>query len=495
MNIVQSWKVTLLRVTGRAPRGSEREAKKSWKNFFWKAVCPALPLIVVIMLAVAWMDHVGWLRGFETSHLDTMIRLRQRDMSKNVVVVEISEDDYQGMFEGTSPLNKFKLLELIQAVQKYNPTVIGVDIDTNDWGMDCKRAKVEPSRAAKCEDLRAKLQALRTAGKPPAGSTAQPTAIVWATVPRSQDPPLLLNPAPGSLLLPSDYQGIPRFPVDDDGSVRHFDSRVEVAQVDGVCPDGTHEEHCYDPTFAAAVLKEYPANRPASGERVIFNFYGDRNRFPILDARQLFSVKFDDDKRTQKQIDAETAEIELRRRELLEGRIVLIGGGFLEARDQYFTPLGLMQGVELNALAIQTDLSGGGVRDVTRVWEVLIDLCVSIFVVGMFYLCQTRPWKALGMSTLVIPVSFVSSLALFNTVAYWFNFIPVAAGVVVHQLLELAETGAKAQEKLEELGRERARVEVVVASVEEVAAVEAGPVDKASGAEDSKVKRAAGGAH
>jgi hypothetical protein len=113
----------------------------------------------------------------------------------------------------------------------------------------------------------------------------------------------------------------------------------------------------------------------------------------------------------------------------------------------------------------------------------------------MFYLCQTRPWKALGMSTLVIPVSFVSSLALFNTVAYWFNFIPVAAGVVVHQLLELAETGAKAQEKLEELGRERARVEVVVASVEEVAAVEAGPVDKASGAEDSKVKRAAGGAH
>jgi hypothetical protein len=156
-----------------------------------------------------------------------------------------------------------------------------------------------------------------------------------------------------------------------------------------------------------------------------------------------------------------------------------------------------MQGVELNALAIQTDLDGGGIHDFTRGCELLIDFAVSLLIVGMFYLYEQRPWKAVGMSFLVVPAAFVSSLVLFNSLAYWFNLIPVAAGVFIHQLYELAEGGSEAREKLRELQHEQEPVEVDVATVEEVTVAEnaqADATEETLSVENAKAKRAASGA-
>ena len=156
-----------------------------------------------------------------------------------------------------------------------------------------------------------------------------------------------------------------------------------------------------------------------------------------------------------------------------------------------------MQGVELNALAIQTDLDGGAIRDFTKAWELLIDFAVSLFVVGMFYLYEQRPWKAVGMSFLVVPAALVSSLVLFNSLAYWFNFIPVAAGVFVHQLYELAEGGSEAREKLRELRSGQKPVEVDLATVEQFTVAEsahAGPVEETLSVDNAKAKGAASGA-
>ncbi|MGA2431141.1 MAG: CHASE2 domain-containing protein [Candidatus Acidiferrum sp.] len=499
MSILRAWRVKLQRVVATIAPAGEPEEKKNWTGFR-REVLKALPAILITIMVVSWMEAAGWFRGVETSHLDTMIRWHPREMSQNIVIVEISEDDYQKLFEGTSPLDKKKLLELIRAIQKYNPSVIGVDIDTNDLGGACKGNQGDAANATKCALLKTKLRELREGEKMPAGTTKKRAAIVWASVPRSLEPPLLLSPALGSLEMEADREGVPRFPVDEDGSVRHFESRVEVAKVGDSCPAGTHSEgdKCFAPTFARAILREYTGmTERASDERVIFNFYGDRYRFPIIDSRQFFPEKAERDGRTAKEISNGNNEIEQSRAMLLEGKIVLIGGGFVEARDEYFTPLGPMQGVELNALAIQTDLSGGGIRDINEVGEWLLDLGVSIFIVGVFYLYGARPWKALAIGGLVVPLALVSSLIAFNSFAYWFNFVPVAVGVAIDQLTHIAESREEAQRELEKLKRERKRVEVDVATVEEFTvtqSAEAEPVQETPIAENAKAKGVASGA-
>jgi CHASE2 domain-containing sensor protein len=504
VSIVRSLKVTLLRVVGGGAGARKVEEKKSWKGFASK-VPKAILVMVVVMFVVYGMRYLGWFRGFENSHLDALIRLwAAPKISKNIAIVEINEQDYQQRFEGTSPLDRRKLLDLIRAVQKYKPSVIGVDIDTNGWSTACKRHYGEDgSRCAREDaDFGHALGELRAEAK------KNGTVIVWAAVPRTPHPPLELNPGLGSLPLDpdSDQLGIPGFPVDEDGSVRHFDGRVEVEKSDHGCPEGADADggKCYLSSFARAIY-EACAHKSTCGhnigktktsvdEPVIFNFHGDRYQFPIIDATQ-FPEQVPNETPAEQEIDSANTELETSRNARFAGKVVLIGGGYPEARDEYFTPRGLMQGVELNALAIQTDLEGGGIPEVTWLWEILIDFAVGLYIVGIFYRFEARPWKALGWTAVVVPIAFVASMVLFRTPAYWFNFIPVAAGVFLHQLWELAQTGTEAQEKLRELRREQERVEVEVATVEQLAVAEiaeAGPADPI--AENAKAKRAAGGA-
>ena len=497
-------KVTLLRVIGGGAGAREVEEKKSWKGFRSK-ILKAVMVMIGVMLLVCGMRYLGWFRGFENWHLDALIRLwAEPKISKKIVIVEINEQDYQQRFEGTSPLDRRKLLDLIRAVQKYKPSVIGVDIDTNGWSTACKRHYAEDgSRCAKEDaDFDHALGELRAEAK------KNGTVIVWAAVPRTPHPPLELNPGLGSLPLDpdSDQLGIPGFPVDEDGSVRHFDGRVEVEKAGRECPEGADANggKCYLRSFARAIYEECVRKSPCSDnigkrktsvdERVIFNFHGDRFQFPIIDANQ-FPEQVPNEMPAEEETDSANTKTETSRDAQFRGEVVLIGGGYPEARDEYFTPRGLMQGVELNALAIQTDLEGGGIPELTWLWEILIDFAVGLYIVGIFYCFETRPWKALGSSAVVIPIAFVASMVLFRTPAYWFDFIPVAAGVFLHQLWELAQGGAEAQEKLRELRRERERVELEVATVEESAVAEiaeAGPADPV--AENAKVKRAASGA-
>jgi CHASE2 domain-containing sensor protein len=516
MKIVESLRVRLLRVFGTTAAPDEPEQEWSWGEFR-RRVVEALPYVLIIMMAVSWMEALGWFRGFEASHLDAMIRVHRPELSQDIVVVEIGEDDYQKLFEGTSPLDKFELLDLIQAIQKYNPRVIGVDIDTNDWAAPCKRnsdGKRDASCAEKCGRLIDKLNALRKAQTPRPGAEKLHSAIVWAAVPRTLEVPLGLNPDLKSLPLNCDSKtnpqcdplGVPRFPIDDDGSVRHFERRVEVAKTEDRCPEGAlaKGEKCYMPTFAQAILQEYAGVGSSDSDgHVIFNFQGGRYRFQTIDSRQFLTgekAKGETEAGQGVRNENKEKEIDETRAALFDGKIVLIGGGFPEARDEYFTPMGPMEGVKLNALAIQTDLTGGGITDLNEISEFCIDLCVSIGLVFVFYRFENRPMKALLISSSVIPAAFVFSLIAFNSLNRWFNFIPVAAGVVIHQLSDLAEGRAKAQRELDKLRNERQQVEVDVASIEEFAVVEdaepaeAGTLDETTPVEDQKAKRAAGGA-
>jgi CHASE2 domain-containing sensor protein len=444
-------------------------------------------VIAVIITLTHYAEDAGFFRGFETAHLDTLLRLHSlqpcvRPDGENcpgVVLVEITKNNYRDIFYGQSPLDRCQLLSLVAAVSRLKPRIIGVDIDTSEWKVEPHRSTADIPGDPGCSGLLENVKEVMAHSLSSSGSS-DPNSnpkIVWAAVPDSSELPLDPKPVLGGAYVdrPSckemPRQGIPQFPIDSDGTVRHFENLVEVEEPpSGICdlPRKINGQS-YAPTFVQSILQaDDPAADPKTRELLILSYYGDRSNFSILEAGQLFKAK------TGEEIKALT--------DGLRDKVVLIGGVYPQARDQYFTPLGPMNGVELNALALQTEFHSAGIRDTDK-YEISIDVLISLAIIGIFYAFESRPWLALLSSGgFVVFGSLVASWLLFNrTTAYWFNFIPVAAGVVIHQLYELAEGSAEARRELAEIKHHqhhRTKSEIDVPLIQEV--VVAPPADHPS---------------
>lgn len=505
MKVREVWKQSYASTRLKIHPPESPEHKGTWREFV-PHLLSALLIIIPLMIITDYMERHHFFVGFETAQLDTLLRAHSRKMSHEIVLVEISKDDYHdpNMFHGRSPLDALTVIDLVAAVKKYHPSVIGVDLETTDWKQVCDPSEKTPPYAydaGRCKKLKTKLNDLLEETKRLPPSTKQAPEIVWAVVPTTTDVPLELSPVLGGIPLaanlPPVAQGIPQFPMDGDGAVRWYESRVEVVRQGDSCPGYLEaqpsEGKCYMPTFARAIVDKYPhpprsdaASNKDPDEHKIFNFYGDRYRFPRIDALNFLAK-------------AENPEIESKRAELLEGRIVLIGGAFREARDEYFTPLGPMQGVELNALAIQSDLSAGGIHELQWVVGTGIDFAAACLIVWLFFHFE-NPRTALLSSLGIVLGAMIGSAVLLQTSAYWFNIVPLAVGVVFHQLYDLAKASAKLHKKLLALRGEEREAELRVTTSEHVTLAERGvrPPDetpKVKVEKDTKVKGAAGGAH
>jgi CHASE2 domain len=297
------------------------------------------------------------------------------------------------------------------------------------------------------------------------GSAPHPP-VIWAEVPSNIEEPLRLTPVLGGVLQDPNYAGVPRFPVDSDGLVRRYEEEFSVAGSLGDCssqparstdiPEG--EQHLSAatrrdifPSFAKAILDhacdhrgvDCSSLRQERHEPVIFNFYGDRYRFPIIQSHEFIGP-------AAKSL-AENPDLKAQRTALFHNKIVLIGGNFSAARDIYMTPLGSMAGVELIALAVESDF-GGGIRETQRWLEKLADFVVGSLIVFLYFYYRRRPRVAFLASLFGIPlVAGIFSLVLFQTAAYWFNFMPIIIGMVLHQMLELSESCGELQKEVERL--------------------------------------------
>ena len=364
--------------------------------------------------------------------------------------MEITDQDYESpdLFQGKSPLKSELLAALVSSIQKYDPAVIAMDFDTRskDW------CQLSPALLAEMLPEKSNTQ-----GLPPH------RPVIWAEVPANLEEPLQLTPVLGGMLRDSRYVGVPRFPVDSDGLVRRYEEEFSVAGSLGDCssqpapstdiPEG--EQHLAAtttrdifPSFAKAILDhacDHPgidcsSLRQERHEPVIFNFYGDRYRFPIIQSHEFIGP-------AAKSL-VDNHDLQAARTALLHNKIVLIGGNFSAARDIYMTPLGSMAGVELIALAIESDF-GGGIRETQRWLEKLADFVVGSLIVFLYFYYRRRPRVAFLASLIGIPLlAAFFSLLLFQSAAYWFNFMPIIIGVVLHQMLELSESCGELQKEV-----------------------------------------------
>jgi len=340
--------------------------------------------------------------------------------SGDVVIVNISDDDYRQTFKGRSPLNPRPLQELIDSVLKQSPAVVGIDISTAD-----------------ADDAPLLRHYERTT-----------TPIVWvrdafaldASAARTQT--WQLDSVLGAQNPPAGIRtGLSLFPRDADRFVRGYYRHVPLKTTDGdIAPA----------SFAWAIVQTF-CSSPAGARNTMCTALLGRERQEAGDAgeHELLRFNFAGDRYTFRKVPATT--VAAAPPGLFANAIVLVGGTFAAARDFYATPFGPMAGVELTALAVESELKGGGITAANEILMIVMDLVAGVVLVWLLW--RWTPGSkshALLASAAILACAFAGSYVAFRGFGYWASFVPVGAGVWLHQLYDRAHDAREIRKELEE---------------------------------------------
>jgi CHASE2 domain-containing sensor protein len=455
-----------------------------WHQSFKKAILP----LVLVTGSVFVIEYFGWFKHIEGAIVDAFSRGSTHKIPTDILIVEITDDDYKRFFGQRSPLNPNVVIELIKSVQQQlQPKVIGVDLDTQDASW-----------------TKAKLDGLDL------------PRIVWAGVPKDAEenpsgpskPELLpLTPILGrDVSSKQQHVGVVRFPISPDGFVRTFRCFYAIATKNSPSEPM--------PAFFHLVAHEGASNLPdhdvgeQEGENPYLNFSGNRYNFQKVQASEFIEIvskaKKDSlvsplrpgtDAQNDAGVDQEVAgnavlagpgqkaadagsqkdavpakqtlqvqpcqcrpkKINIGPKEILRSSfkpsIVLIGGTYGMARDEYLTPLGKMAGVELLANAIETEINRG--IGALSPWAlILLDLVMGTLIVLIYFLLPGKPLAAMLSSILVaFAVPLLIGLISFYGLTVFLNFAPIMLGMVVHQMYEGTKEAVKLQGEIEEKER------------------------------------------
>ena len=118
----------------------------------------------------------------------------------------------------------------------------------------------------------------------------------------------------------------------------------------------------------------------------------------------------------------------------IKDRIVLLGGAYL-GEDLHQTPLGQMNGVEVLANVIETELNGGGAKAPSRLASYLLEIFEAFGLILIFHFFRLQ--QALLISSALIPaLALISSWVAYRELAHFGHFIVVLVGLLLFELYE-----------------------------------------------------------
>jgi CHASE2 domain-containing sensor protein len=367
----------------------------------WLAI--ELLWVLGITLAVHLLELTGVLWRWEAVGLDLMGSLAPRQQSNDIVIVQITQQDFANLFGGRRPLCPEVVEKFVDEIAKAKPRVIGIDLDLNAprfRGPDCG-IPVIWARDIVASD----------SSRPPGQEhhcllsfsheieAVEPGKILGLELDKSQ-------PDSGLCIFVRDADDIVRrfrreFPIRGELATKVLGSPLQ--------------------SFPWAIAKTYDPclarqDHGRAGHDLIFNFISDHYSFDRVNAGEVSAL---------------AAEPFWPNSKLIHDRIVLLGGVFAEARDDYETPVGRMAGVDLIAHAIQTELARGGVREIAIYTSIAIELLSGSLLIYL-------NWRFVGVGGFVVSLLFVAATFLgisylaFRGFAYWLNFPVVMFAVLLH---------------------------------------------------------------
>ncbi len=333
------------------------------------------------------LHHYGAFERWENDNLDRWLLAKPAQLVKDIMLVVIDDADYEGPeFHGTSPLQAGRVIDVLEAIAKGHPKVIGVDLDTSHWTED------EAKRASRISN------------------------VVWARGGWEEGGSLKLDKLLGGFYTEDTCFGLPAVQLDDDGIVRRYSRTQQVGErivpsFPVVVAEKSSQKE-WEPCKAGGTAHE------SEEAGVLINFLGQGLSFRRLTSSAI--VQLAKTREWQNEPD-------------VRDKIVLVGGVFRAARDRYVTPLGMMDGVNIAALETYGELSKPASE--ASPWKYMAaDITLGLLLVAAFYIVPS-PWRlAVIMATIALVV--LVSFTLFYTRAFFFSFVPILAGVIVHEGLE-----------------------------------------------------------
>lgn len=342
------------------------------------------PVILWSLLISPIYADTALFRKLETVTLDLLMFRNEPPEDSKVVIVRITDDDYQKHFGGKSPLDPVKLREVVGAIASAGPKVIGVALDTS--ASEFKTLDVPPEW-------------------PP---------VVWArgSVYSNMSRKHLLSGALGrqNPFVPS---GLVALKLDADGAIRRY-------------------TRWYDTDRGAvaslpwAVLREFRGDKSRAEaaidfeEEFLIDYPGPVSSGPFLEATVATLLAPHGPGRPDD--------------EIFRGKMVLLGSDYA-AQDERDTPVGWMLGVEILASIIETEQRGGGRKPVGTGAVMLTAFAEGIVLLLLIHLFGRR--KALLAGVFIIAAGvFVGGLLLLDSLHYVGHFFLVLIAVLLHQAYE-----------------------------------------------------------
>jgi len=301
---------------------------------------------------------------------------------KDIVVVEIDDETYRTHFSKKVPLDPEKLSALVNSLQNAGAAVIGFDM--------------EPERAL---------------------SVQGDANVVWAAgLRRDAHNRTSIEEFSGAVF------GVPRVLRGRDGIVRRYALNTVV--------DG----RAYLTLTAQIARQACAAPHPKHWEGCGKTF--NRGERALLSDETTSLIRFAPDPKAITHVPASLVmDVEAsggwKTSEFFRGKIVLIGGTWMESRDEHITPLGAQYGVYVLAQSVATALAGGGLQEPAGYVLFLVKLLAGIFV-GMLAAVLSSRWSVF-LHLIIVPVAAVGFAAYAVTANYWVDFVPVLMSGFIHQ--------------------------------------------------------------
>ena len=340
-----------------------------------KRVLRALPSIAFVLLLTLLFSRFSVFHRLEKPIADLEMLIAgymHASAESPVVVVDITDEDYQTLFGGKSPLDYQKLERLISDIASFHPDLIAVDIDTSDrqfyeFTIDDRWPPIVWAREPGA--LR------RDANK----LGYQPLDVLGA-----KDPEL------------NRRSGVPMLMVDSNDKVARTYTRMLRTDA-GLLP-----------TFSWAVVDLYREHRGFAKADTLPRCDPRSQGASVPDAcTEPLVINYISKRQCEHCFHFKASQIGIAcKRDCAavqpwRGKIALLGGSYSDAERSKDTPIGPMSGVEVLANVIETELDGGGQHELGLGLSMAMEAFEGLVLVLLFYLCALR--RALLLSVALIP--------------------------------------------------------------------------------------------
>ena len=369
-------------------------------------------LLPVVLTAVinAGCQHFGYYERAEWADLDRLQRTAAPVAANRVVLVLVSDRDYAEIFNQISPLDPQKVAQIVQAICRFGPRVVGVDLLTADWTLeDRERTKSFGSCPVRW------IADVADVGRDADG----PTGLT----------PVVLGKVLGeSTATSAACWGLSALQPDADGVVRRYTTHQPAVIADSSNPRPVRN-------IALALAKgpwsasECPSDSPPEGwerrKKIPFS-HGDAFR------RTHAKLVLDSMDRQQQSL-FET----LKQGIFTDAPTVILGGAYRQARDRHRTPIGMLHGSEILANVVYTERVGREIVDVSPWISLLVDLTIgALLLAGVTWLRLRWPWALVLSASVAIGAAFLISWGLYGYYGYFLGVFGAMCGVVLGVAVE-----------------------------------------------------------